>query len=93
MKVLFIGVYFNNDLQHKLNLLSSNEGKLFIAAMNYIQLIVEGFKYNYKDITNMQSTRKKILIALWSHSLMSLNRKIWKVLICPKCIPDVMEKF
>lgn len=54
MKILFIGAYANEETKSILDELSSNEGKLSVAAIKYTWLISEGLHYNIgKNCTNL----------------------------------------
>lgn len=49
MKILFIGVFADDNVISKLNDLSSNDGSISVAAVKYTRLIGEGFKLNVGD--------------------------------------------
>ena len=46
MKVLFIGIYADEKTKTRLEHLSTHEGKLSVAAINYTRMIGEGFSDN-----------------------------------------------
>ena len=49
MKILFVGVYANQEFIHKFNNLSSSDGSISIAAVKYTRLIADGLKLNVGD--------------------------------------------
>jgi glycosyltransferase involved in cell wall biosynthesis len=53
MKILFIGIYANNELIDFVNKNSDNTSQVSIAAIKYSKSISDGFKYLLTDTTNL----------------------------------------